>query len=63
MNTYLNREGLATSYRKYSELKKPAMIWVFLDEHPDSINDGCFSTLAAANTWNETIRATSTEPD
>ena len=53
MNTYLNRQDLATSYRKYSELKRPAMIWVFVDEHPDSINDGCFSTLAAANTWND----------
>lgn len=53
MNTYLNREDLATSYRRYSELKKPAMIWVFLDEHPDSINDGCFSTLASANKWND----------
>ncbi len=53
MNTYLNRQGLATAYQKYSELKIPAMIWVFLDEHPDSINDGCFSTLAAVNTWND----------
>jgi prepilin-type N-terminal cleavage/methylation domain-containing protein/prepilin-type processing-associated H-X9-DG protein len=53
MNTYLHREGLASSYVKYTELTKPAMIWVFLDEHPDSINDGCFSTLAAANTWND----------
>ena len=26
---------------------------MFLDEHPDSINDGCFSTLAPANTWND----------
>jgi prepilin-type N-terminal cleavage/methylation domain-containing protein len=53
MNTYLNREGMAGAYIKYSELKRPAMIWVFLDEHPDSINDGCFSTLAPANTWND----------
>jgi prepilin-type N-terminal cleavage/methylation domain-containing protein len=53
MNTYLHREGLASSYVKYTELAKPTMIWVFLDEHPDSINDGCFSTLAAANTWND----------
>ena len=20
----------------------PTMAWVFIDEHPDSINDGCF---------------------
>jgi prepilin-type N-terminal cleavage/methylation domain-containing protein/prepilin-type processing-associated H-X9-DG protein len=53
MNTYLHREGLATAYVKYTELKKPSLIWVFLDEHPDSINDGCFSTLAPANTWND----------
>ena len=53
MNTYLHREGLASSYVKYSQLAKPTLIWVFLDEHPDSINDGCFSTLASANTWND----------
>ena len=53
MNTYLNRVGFASSYVKYAQLLRPSMIWVFLDEHPDSINDGCFSTLAAANTWND----------
>ena len=53
MNTYLNRPDFSASYVKYSELKKLAMIWVFVDEHPDSINDGCFSTLAPTNTWND----------
>jgi prepilin-type N-terminal cleavage/methylation domain-containing protein/prepilin-type processing-associated H-X9-DG protein len=36
------------SYRKYLKaadmtLPPPAMLWVFLDEHPDSINDGAFA--------------------
>ena len=53
MNTYLNRPGFASSYVRYGELKRPAMIWVFLDEHPDSINDGCFSTLSSAGHWND----------
>jgi prepilin-type N-terminal cleavage/methylation domain-containing protein/prepilin-type processing-associated H-X9-DG protein len=53
MNTYLNRQGFASSYQKYAQLNRPSMIWVFVDEHPDSINDGCFSTLAPANTWND----------
>ena len=62
MNTYLARQDDAGnyvtlspsgSYKKYSELKSPAMIWVFVDEHPDSINDGLFSTLAAADTFND----------
>ncbi len=29
------------------------MIWVFLDEHPDSINDGCFSTLSDRVAFND----------
>jgi prepilin-type processing-associated H-X9-DG protein len=62
MNTYLGRQddsgnyvSLSPSgtYRKITELKDPSMIWVFLDEHPDSINDGCFSTLASAGQFND----------
>jgi prepilin-type N-terminal cleavage/methylation domain-containing protein/prepilin-type processing-associated H-X9-DG protein len=62
MNDYLARQddtGAYTTltpsgtYKRYSELLNPSMIWVFLDEHPDSINDGCFSTLAAVNDFND----------
>lgn len=53
MNTYMGRLTQASSYRKQAELLKPSMLWIYVDEHPDSINDGCFSTLAAANYWND----------
>jgi prepilin-type N-terminal cleavage/methylation domain-containing protein len=58
MNTYLARLADERNYQPYAlkktaELLKPAMIWVFVDEHPDSINDGLFSTLAPANTFND----------
>ncbi|MBP7826291.1 MAG: prepilin-type N-terminal cleavage/methylation domain-containing protein [Verrucomicrobia bacterium] len=53
MNTYLARKLDEQTYqpwalKKLTELVKPSMIWVFLDEHPDSINDGCFSTLSGS---------------
>jgi prepilin-type processing-associated H-X9-DG protein len=35
--------------KKKFDLLKPAWIWVFLDEHPDSINDGLFSTLSESS--------------
>jgi prepilin-type N-terminal cleavage/methylation domain-containing protein/prepilin-type processing-associated H-X9-DG protein len=55
MNTYLARLASADTYqpyalRKMSDLRKPSMIWVFVDEHPDSINDGLFSTLSGSAT-------------
>lgn len=60
MNTYLARKDQATgqfypwSYQKYTQLKLPSMLWVFVDEHPDSINDGLFSTLSgSSNKWND----------
>jgi prepilin-type N-terminal cleavage/methylation domain-containing protein/prepilin-type processing-associated H-X9-DG protein len=58
MNTYLARLLDAQTYqpwafKKMSDLVKPSMIWVFVDEHPDSINDGLFSTLAPVNTFND----------
>ncbi|MGI8966647.1 MAG: type II secretion system protein [Limisphaerales bacterium] len=49
MNAFVgNYEGTTASlspgfkvYKKMSQVTKPAMTWLFLDEHPDSIND-CF---------------------
>jgi prepilin-type N-terminal cleavage/methylation domain-containing protein/prepilin-type processing-associated H-X9-DG protein len=47
MNSYIGVVGESPtagylSYHKMAEIKKPspAMLWVFVDEHPDSINDG-----------------------
>ncbi len=54
MNTYMSRPGWDPSYKKYAELQKPANLWVFVDEHPDGINDGLFSTLSGSITkWND----------
>jgi len=54
MNTYLNRPGFASSYVRYSDLKRPAMIWVFLDEHPDSINDGwAITAIDTLTSWTD----------
>jgi prepilin-type N-terminal cleavage/methylation domain-containing protein/prepilin-type processing-associated H-X9-DG protein len=36
-------------FLKPSDMRIPAMIHVFLDEHPDSINDGWFVFCSAAN--------------
>jgi len=37
-----------TQFKKTTDLRTPASIYTFLDEHPDSINDGwfCFATPA-----------------
>ena len=29
-------------FLKYTEVLRPAKTWLFIDEHPDSINDGYF---------------------
>jgi prepilin-type processing-associated H-X9-DG protein len=35
-------------YAKGAEIVNPAKTWVFMDEHPDSINDGSFASQMAA---------------
>lgn len=35
-------DGLYIQYIKTSDVRSPAMVWVTVDEHPDSINDGFF---------------------
>lgn len=47
MNAYIGVDGPSPtpgyySYQKMSDIKlpPPTMLWVFVDEHPDSINDG-----------------------
>ena len=55
MNTYMNRysETAVVEYTKITDLTRPAETWLFLEEHPDSINDGVFSTLDAPNVWDD----------
>ena len=51
-----------TSYRIYSKeadltAPGPAMTWVFVDEHPDSINDGLFGMKMPASTaWPSAVK-------
>ncbi|MGD0743923.1 MAG: prepilin-type N-terminal cleavage/methylation domain-containing protein [Verrucomicrobiota bacterium] len=40
-----------TQFFKITQILQPADIFVFLDEHPDSINDGYFLDKAAENTY------------
>jgi prepilin-type processing-associated H-X9-DG protein len=55
-----DRDGRAwydTNYRQYlkqSDFRQPAMTWVTLDEHPDSINDAFFIVNATASQWGDT---------
>jgi prepilin-type N-terminal cleavage/methylation domain-containing protein len=55
MNGYLNRtvSPKPENIIKVSSIANPSMTWVFLDEHPDSIDDGLFSLDDAGNTWTE----------
>jgi prepilin-type N-terminal cleavage/methylation domain-containing protein/prepilin-type processing-associated H-X9-DG protein len=49
--------GTYKTYGKSSDMTdpSPSMLWIFVDEHPDSINDGGFGltmpTTPAATTW------------
>lgn len=47
-----------TAYRAYTKTSQmsrpgPSMLWVFLDEHPDSINDGLFGVYMNNNRWDD----------
>jgi prepilin-type processing-associated H-X9-DG protein len=55
MNTYLDRyyTPKPENLIKVSDVVMPSAIWVFLDEHPDSIDDGLFSLDDSGNTWTE----------
>ena len=46
----LNNPGCVQFFRMGS-IPKPSEIFVFLDEHPDSINDGYFLNRAADQSW------------
>ena len=38
---------------KQSQVPRPAKTWLFIDEHPDSINDGWFVTNPNATQWQD----------
>jgi prepilin-type processing-associated H-X9-DG protein len=40
-------------FRKFSEFTSASGIFVFVEEHPDSINDGYFLNRAADYGWND----------
>ena len=42
-------------YLKQTSVLRPAKAWLFLDEHPDSINDGYFINNPAFNYWQDTV--------
>ena len=42
-----------TQYLKQSQFRRPAMTWVTLDEHPDSINDAFFIVGRTASAWGD----------
>jgi len=50
------RNEHVTSFRqwqKLSEISKPALFFVMIDEHPDSINDGFFIALPNQTLWSD----------
>ncbi len=42
-----------TQFFRLAEIPEPSRIFVFLDEHPDSINDGYFLNRPALREWND----------
>jgi len=45
--------GQYRQFLKRSDVPQPAMTWLTLDEHPDSINDAFFITDPAVNNWQD----------
>jgi prepilin-type processing-associated H-X9-DG protein len=42
-------------YLKQTQVPKPSKTWLFLDEHPDSINDGFFINNPDVNHWQDIV--------
>jgi prepilin-type N-terminal cleavage/methylation domain-containing protein/prepilin-type processing-associated H-X9-DG protein len=40
-------------YLKQTQVPRPAKTWLFIDEHPDSINDGYFINNPGVNHWQD----------
>jgi prepilin-type N-terminal cleavage/methylation domain-containing protein/prepilin-type processing-associated H-X9-DG protein len=41
-------------YLKQAQIPRPTKTWLVVDEHPDSINDGYFTTDPTASSWGDT---------
>lgn len=55
-STAQGRNTFQAEYRQYlrlTDLSQPARTFVFLDEHPDSINDGYFMNTVTASNWGD----------
>jgi len=58
MNAYVGRsqtgtlDGVYQQFFKTTDIRTPSMIWVYLDEHPDSINDGFYVPPQPGSTGN-----------
>jgi len=59
LNAYLGSDTAANTYgysqykiwKKTTEVRRPAQIFMFVDEHPNSINDGFMIVGPSQNTW------------
>jgi prepilin-type N-terminal cleavage/methylation domain-containing protein len=54
--TVSGRNWAFSNYRqwlKIAEVLKPTSTWLFIDEHPDSINDGYYLNNPAASSWQD----------
>jgi prepilin-type processing-associated H-X9-DG protein len=47
--TYNTSQNAWRIYRSFANIVQPAKTFVFIDEHPDSINDGAFASACAGN--------------
>ncbi len=55
--SYSGQNSLMTQYKQYlkqAQVPRPAKTWLFVDEHPDSINDGYFINNPTLNYWQDT---------
>lgn len=54
--TATGRAWFDSNYRQFlktSDIRQPAMNWLTIDEHADSINEGYFITSATATSWGD----------
>jgi prepilin-type processing-associated H-X9-DG protein len=42
-----------SQYLKSTQISKPTKTWVFIEEHPDSINDGYYLNTTTASSWQD----------
>ena len=54
--SYNRDQNVWRTYRKLSNIVDPAKTWVFVDEHPDSINDAAFANACTGATAESTAQ-------